>query len=309
MDKTEEELQQKYVVDEVTNNALLAYPVNCIFRTQEIQQPYLHAHSGYEFYFCLAGQGKLVTERSVHNITAGVLTIIAPNALHMPHSVPNEPFHRFILSIDKQYLEELAGGNELEQQAEFSDWLPTVAEASFSWQLHAHQLLAVQDLFVQLERELNERKSCFGLAVQSLILQLFINFGRNREVERAQSSVEGERKRVVEGIMDWIANGYTESLTMEQLCSQYHLSRSYLHRIFKQETGLTIVEYLISYRINKAKLLLQNDTMTITEIAHSSGFQDLSHFSRIFKRQLGMTPRAYRDQSRNRYGQNESLKI
>ncbi|MEF2247868.1 AraC family transcriptional regulator [Paenibacillus sp. IITD108] len=298
MDINEKTLREDYVVDEVTNSALMVYPVNCVFRTQEIQQPFLHAHSGYEFYMCLAGQGKLLTERGVHELTAGVLTIIAPDALHMPRSAPEEPFHRFILSIDKTYLEGLGGEKQLNEEYEIDYWLPTEEEASLCWQLNARQILVVQDIFVQLERELIERKKCFSLAVRSLILQLFVNLGRYQGIQPALSSSSGERKQIVEGIMDWVAERYAEPLRIEELCSRYHLSRSYLHRIFKQETGLTIMDYLISYRINKAKILLKNDSMSITEIAHCSGFQDLSHFSRIFKRQNGITPRAYRDSGR-----------
>lgn len=298
MDMHEKTWREDYVVDEVTNSALMSYPVNCVSRIQEIQQPFLHAHSGYEFYLCLAGQGKLVTERNVHELSAGILTIIAPDALHMPRSIPGEPFHRFILSVDHTYLENLNGEAQSQEADEIDRWLPAKEEASLCLQLNSRQLLAMQDIFVQLERELNERKKCFSLAVRSLILQLFINLDRYQEGKVAVASGNGERKQIVEGIMEWVAKNYAETLRIEELCSRYHMSRSYLHRIFKQETGLTIVEYLISYRINKAKILLKNDSMSITEIAHCSGFQDLSHFSRIFKRQLGVTPRAYRDSGR-----------
>lgn len=286
-------VQEVFFVDDVTNSALLAFPVGCVFRTQDIQQPFLHAHDGYELYLCLSGRGKMLAGGRVHEVAPGSLVAIQPGALHMPRSVPQEPFHRYILSIDKGYLEKLAersadlGGNAVAR------WLPR-EEPSLCWRLNGRQILALQDILGQLERELEERKECFSLAVHSLVLQLFVALGRYREEQTPATAVSGERKQLVEEIMGWVAEEYRESLRIESLCRRFHLSRSYLHRIFKQETGLSITEYLIAYRINKAKEYLESGSMPLAEVALSSGFQDLSHFCRMFKRLTGVTPGHYR---------------
>ena len=286
-------VQEVFFVDDVTNSALLAFPVGCVSRTQEIQQPFLHAHDGYELYMCLSGRGKMLAGGRVHEVAAGSLVVIHPGALHMPRSVPKEPFHRYIVSIDKDYLEELAdqesgfGGNAVTR------WLPK-EEPSICWQLNGRQLLALQDILAQLERELDERKECFSLAAHSLVLQLFVGLGRYQEEQAPGTAGNGERKQLVEEMMGLVAEGYRETLRIESLCRRFHLSRSYLHRIFKQETGLSITEYLIAYRINKAKEALESSSMPLAEVALSSGFQDLSHFCRMFKRLTGVTPGHYR---------------
>lgn len=286
-------VQEVFFVDDVTNSALLAFPVGCVFRTQEIQQPFLHAHDGYELYLCLSGRGRMLAGGRVHEVAAGSLAIIRPAALHMPRSAPKEPFHRYIVSIDKGYLEKLGETEGALGGDAVTRWLPR-DDDSVCWQLNARQLLAVQDIFAQLERELDERKECFSLAAHSLVLQLFVALGRFREEQPAAAAGNGERKRLVEEMMGWVAEQYREILRIEALCRRFHLSRSYLHRIFKQETGLSITEYLIAYRINKAKECLESSSMSLAEVALASGFQDLSHFCRMFKRLTGVTPGHYR---------------
>lgn len=287
-------VQEEFFVDDVTNSALLAFPVKCVFRPLEIQQPFLHAHDGYELYLCLSGRGKLLAGGRVHEVAAGSLAVIKPGALHMPRSVPGEPFHRYILSIDKVYLEELGEAEGRLGGDAVTRWLPPLDEASVCWELNARQVLAVHDVLAQLERELEERKDCFSLVVHSLILQFFVGLGRCREGQSDAAPSSGDRKRLVEEMMGWVAEQYREPLRIEALCRRFHLSRSYLHRIFKQETGLAITEYLIAYRINKAKGFLESGSMPLAEVALSSGFQDLSHFCRMFKRLTGVTPGHYR---------------
>lgn len=77
-----------------------------------------------------------------------------------------------------------------------------------------------------------------------------------------------------------------------QLCG---MSISTFSRRFKKEHGMTFRDYLISYRINKAKELLQNPHALVTDIAYTVGFQDPSYFTRTFRRMVGVSPTYYRE--------------
>ena len=72
------------------------------------------------------------------------------------------------------------------------------------------------------------------------------------------------------------------------------VSEDYLGRIFLQELGLSPMEYLNRYRIKEAKVLLNHTCASITEIADQVGFDDPAYFSRAFRKQVGISPRAYR---------------
>ena len=73
------------------------------------------------------------------------------------------------------------------------------------------------------------------------------------------------------------------------------LERSYFHRIFKQETGLSPEEYLIKFRIRRAKELIQKG-IDFKDIAQSVGIGDVYYFSQVFKKHESMTPSEYRKQ-------------
>lgn len=290
-----QELPEEGFVDNVTNTALSDFPVQCVFRTADIQQPFLHSHEGYEWYLCLSGSGRFIVGGRVHHIGPGTLLVIRPLALHMPRSVAGEPFHRFILSTGKGYLDHaVAHAVDDAAGAAIAKWLPRPGRDYSYWQLNARQLLSLQDILTRLEQEIGERRECFSLAVYSLVLQFFVGLGRHVAKPVAVQQGSGERKRLVEEMMGHVAEQYREPFRMEDLCRRFHLSRSYLHRVFKRETGVTFTEYLIAYRVNKAKGLLESGRLPLAEVALASGFQDLSHFCHMFKRLTGVTPGRYR---------------
>jgi AraC-like DNA-binding protein len=86
----------------------------------------------------------------------------------------------------------------------------------------------------------------------------------------------------------------SEDLSVETLCSQLFLSRNLLFKTVKKETGLTLGQYIQAKRLEQAQSLLKNNERSIAEIAELCGISDYNYFSRIFKKQFGITPRDYR---------------
>ena len=87
---------------------------------------------------------------------------------------------------------------------------------------------------------------------------------------------------------------YTEPWTLESLAAFAHLSRTNLLRIFRQATGQSPIRYLIGLRLEAAKKLLRQSELTMTEIAHETGFGDSNYFARKFKESTGRSPTDYR---------------
>ncbi|NRF94487.1 helix-turn-helix transcriptional regulator [Paenibacillus frigoriresistens] len=199
-----------------------------------------------------------------------------------------------VLAVEKSYLE---GLYERDGQigAWIEQWLPEMGSDSLHVQLNARQLLVLQETLSQLEREIREQQPGYPLAVKGLLLHMFTQLGRYQTDIGVVQQGSGDRKRVVESILSYLMEHYQESLRIEDLCGQFHLSRSYLCRIFKQDTGVSVNEFLIAYRINKAKEILQGSDLPITEVAASVGFQDISHFCHTFKRLTELTPSGYRN--------------
>ena len=85
-------------------------------------------------------------------------------------------------------------------------------------------------------------------------------------------------------------NYMDKDFTLIMLCQKTGMSRSQLFRKLKALTGTSPSNYIRSYRLNKAKLLLETTDLNVSEVAWKTGFSSLPHFSRIFHKEFGMAP-------------------
>jgi AraC-like DNA-binding protein len=99
---------------------------------------------------------------------------------------------------------------------------------------------------------------------------------------------------LVKQTIAYLQQNYAERLTRQQVAKAVGVSEDYLGRIFLQELGLSPMEYLNRYRIKEAKVLLSQTCASVTDIADQVGFDDPAYFSRAFRKQVGVSPRAYR---------------
>jgi AraC-like DNA-binding protein/ligand-binding sensor protein len=93
---------------------------------------------------------------------------------------------------------------------------------------------------------------------------------------------------------DYVASHQSEPIKLEQIARALNVSTFHFCRMFKQTTGLTFTDYLSRVRIEKAKILLYNNRLRVSEIAYEVGFQTITHFNRIFRKLVGYSPTEYR---------------
>lgn len=92
----------------------------------------------------------------------------------------------------------------------------------------------------------------------------------------------------------YIEEHYSEHLTLETMAQIVNLSPIYFSNLFKKESGKNFTEYLTGYRMKKAKELLREGEMNVTEIANALGYSDARYFSKVFKKEIGVKPTDYR---------------
>ena len=97
-------------------------------------------------------------------------------------------------------------------------------------------------------------------------------------------------------VVTYIKTHYDHKILLEDIAKHTHLNATYLSSLFKEQTGQSISDYILDYRLGIAKnLLVDLPNAPISEIAISSGFYDTAHFSKAFKKQYGVTAREYRN--------------
>lgn len=90
-------------------------------------------------------------------------------------------------------------------------------------------------------------------------------------------------------------NYHRPNITFDEIASAVHLSSSHLAALFKAKAGISYIKYLTSRRIEHAKTLLRTSNLTVADVAEAVGYQTVSNFYRLFQRETGMTPTAYRN--------------
>ena len=100
----------------------------------------------------------------------------------------------------------------------------------------------------------------------------------------------------IRNTVNYIHKKYADSIRIQDIADYYGLDRSYLSKLFKRATNFTPQEYLIFVRIDKAKMLLRSKNLSVQNIAYSVGYPDPFAFSKIFKKETGMSPSDYRRQ-------------
>ena len=104
---------------------------------------------------------------------------------------------------------------------------------------------------------------------------------------------------IIESVKTYIKYNYDKPISFTEIATQYNFSQAYLSKIFKEQTGLPPKKYLNEYRINHARKLLLDSSISIKDIAIKVGFDDQFHFSKNFKNTVGVSPHQFRTDSRS----------
>ena len=119
-------------------------------------------------------------------------------------------------------------------------------------------------------------------------------FLQRKFFERAANPKQLKRERLVYKILDYLNEHYAENLSLEKISVEFFISKSNLSHYFKKETGLSPIQYMMQRRIGEAQSLLVETSLPIQEIEFRLGFNDSAHFSKMFKKHVGVTPKEYR---------------
>ncbi len=111
------------------------------------------------------------------------------------------------------------------------------------------------------------------------------------------SAQQNNANNLVSIAINYIHKNYSRELNLETLAQQVFITPGYLSILFKQETGINFIDYLHKYRIQMSKKLMKDPQYKIYKISGMVGFRNAKHFSQVFKKYTGLTPKEYREQS------------
>lgn len=112
------------------------------------------------------------------------------------------------------------------------------------------------------------------------------------EIDNNYKLLESERE--IDKVILYIHANYDQKITLSQLTELFHINRTTLSEEFVEATGLSVIDYLIKLRIKIASILLSQTAVPIGEIMYRTGFNDSTHFGKMFRKHTGFSPSQYR---------------
>jgi AraC-like DNA-binding protein len=148
------------------------------------------------------------------------------------------------------------------------------------------------EYFKKIMLELQLKEPLYRETADAAILELLALMGRDRLAAANKS------KRFVDssirGIMEQMHTEYGKHWSIDEMARQCSLSPNRFMHKFKAQTGLSAMDYIITIRMDKAKDLLANSSLSIKEISNLIGYENPLYFSRLFSKVEGLSPRDYR---------------
>ena len=163
-----------------------------------------------------------------------------------------------------------------------------VTRAAIRGGMNQEQAFALSDMYIQKAELMSD-----VLSLTRLNAQMVLDFTRRVEAEKAGV----HHSKLVSRARDYILTNIGETITTENLSTELGMNRTYLCKLFADETGLTINRYITRIKMEEAKRLMDISKKSIADISEYLGFSSQSYFQKVFKKVYGLTPMEYRKRS------------
>lgn len=215
----------------------------------------------YLIHYVQSGKGILYNEDGVHPVEAGQIFLIRPGQVTTYTADKKNPWSYIWVGFDGRLTKKLD---------ELGEWVISYPEDTFIRLRHARDLAGTREEYVT------------GLLFSMLSVLL-----------DQETTPPGYQRQAA----DYIRANYMRDISVEDIARTVGLDRRYLSRIFKADMGVTMQEFLIQTRLEHSALYLKQGE-SVTQAAALSGYADVFHFSKMFKKSFGVSPREYRDEAK-----------
>jgi AraC family transcriptional regulator len=192
---------------------------------------------------------------------------------------------RTMLSLDQQMIE--ASAHEALPRGKI--------ELVELWGFHDPHLL---NLIFALQADLNDGSPAGRLYGEALATALAVYLQQRYAIQPVKTKIYhgGMPKYRLNRVLEFIAEHEAENIPLSQLAEIAGMSPHYFSELFRQSLKLSPHQFILRRRIERAKRLLHNPELSLLQISLDTGFQDQSHFTKVFRRLVGVTPMQYRAQ-------------
>lgn len=241
----------------------------------------LHTHTCSELFYVTSGIGQFRIAENIYPVAANDLVIVNANVPHTEISLGDNPLEYIALGVE---------GLELSVSEEEDGRYCIVNFENVRDRI----LFYLQSML----KEIENKAPGYECICQDLMEVLVILLMRQTDFSTTLAPIRKKSTQLCATVRRHIDGHYTENLTLDDLAQLVHVSKYHMAHAFTQEYGISPINYMISRRIDEGKKMLKNDDFSLSLISRMLGFSSPSYFSQSFKKLTGVSPNAYRKQSR-----------
>ena len=242
-----------------------------------------HIHREVEILMIKDGNAEITVSDRNFKVSAGEIVIVNPLEVHAVLADRSAPYHQrcicFDLSliVDKELRESLALGESTITEFHNKEYETTKELTDIFEMLFDAVSMNSEELFL-------ESVAYVSLAFAKLkkLNMILTKKGKNK------------KSAFVSEVQAYLSEHFSEEITSSDISKELFYNQSYFCRLFRENFGVSFLEYLTLYRVSNAKILLSAGNLSISDVAERVGFLDASYFSRCFKKIVGYSPSYYR---------------
>lgn len=249
-----------------------------------------HWHREYELILLTKGKVNLGINDRQFQLEAGGIAFFKSGDIHYIVATPDS--YRFVYQFDMSLFNE-AVVKKIDLVARLNE----LSQVSLFWNEAVNQ--EIRAILLKIVDEENKRASDMNFVIEGLMYRLIAimirELPKNNEIKVQRINIKSKMiLETLNKVFSFVESNYREKITLDDVAETAGFSPYYFTRFFKRNVGQTFVEFLNNYRIDKAKWEIINTDASISSILDQTGFASNKTFYRLFKKQVGISPKQYR---------------
>ena len=252
---------------------------------------YEEAHDFWELCFVTEGEISVRIEEKDRTLAENHLILISPNKKHAYHSQDGNRNKAFVICFDSfsQALYAISEYIFAPEDTQLSCLAHITQESQATFRINESDHLAV------LDTPVFGGQQALLLQLEYLLITLIRRLSAQKSAEIVFFSDENFHAELVNAIMRYLRENIHKKLSLVDICERFNYSRAFLCKVFKQQTGESLISCFNRMKARQAAKLLLETTKPVADIAAELGFRETKYFDTVFKKHHGVSPVQYRE--------------
>ncbi len=262
--------------------------INLYYGEYDYNGSYLpsHFHNRYEIFLMISGSRTFFINDKAFIIKKNDVVLFKKNIIHSNLPIDGVKGERFTIEFSDAAI-------MLNNYNSSFSLLDVFYQDNFIFNVTDYTMLFLTKLLKKLYMELKNKEPGYDLYVSTILTELLLVISRLNKNDDMTSEKVSMHKATYK-VIEYIKLNFSETITLNLLEKKLGITSFHICKIFKKDTGCTVIEYLNGTRITEAMKMLIESNISITMVSCNCGFNNVNHFNLMFKRYTGITPGKYR---------------